>query len=56
VVAWKFGGADNNLFVPFATFCENPIRLNLLHHPREGLLDDPRLGFVVPPAIDLGVP
>ena len=22
MVAWKFGGADNNLFVPFATFCK----------------------------------
>jgi hypothetical protein len=55
VVAWKFGEADPGLFVSFATFCENPIRLNPLHHPREGLLDEPRLIFVVPPAIDLGV-
>jgi hypothetical protein len=45
---------DTSLFVPFATFCEN--RNPVPHRPREGLLDDPRLVFVVPPAIDLGVP
>jgi hypothetical protein len=26
------------------------------HRPGEGLLEDPRLVFVVPPAIDLGMP